>query len=577
MQYVEEIITLEEETIIEREDGSLIAFYDNKRVRAKLNDLQATAGVTTYVWEAPDENYCPLYLVKTFVGNIITTNSTNDQVIASTDGQAIRLIKRTTEIECNRHVYSTNYPQIFLYPANDISGTARRDLFTEKLPKGEAQLSVYITNRDDTLYHKLHSEIKREYQAVWADECYRRYKDVKLEHFLAREFPGFYTYSLGGNNFLTTAGECTYKYTCAVKLVKAINLDHCYDALPVIAYDMKNWEKARRTPQFEKTEQRWYIEPLTHRLTRVATRVPCTKRFYARYRDVLDRWFAVTPTLRAVDDPEDIIVKPSDRFNHDYKDSNFGPGKGIYDSDQIDGIQDHLEFGRVKEALTQKLADQVWGLTADGSISPSQLFPNRVLHGGSWQSFILGRFMGWVHSFGEIASTLLGIYILTRLFWALFKMLANLYQLYSINGCSATLFMVFCIEIFHSHRLFRDYKGRKDNSPRGNKPGPQPWHQRIRFWRKNPTIQYSSESGEEGEKTQMLKPNNLHPTAPSERCGQKGGPLKPTEGLYLQQAVDYRLPDEEGVIAVQPIYTAPNYTPAAAQLPAMKGAAPPQM
>ena len=484
VQYMEETIILEEETIVQRHDESLIAFYDNRRLRAALEDGSSIAGLTTYIWKIPKEDHCPFYHVKTFTGNVISANNSRDEVIASSDGQSIRLIKRGAEQHCGRKVLSTNYPDIYLYPVIDINGNSQRDLFQRKLPPGEARLDLYISNRDDTLYHRLHSEITKEYQAVWVDECFRRYKGAKLEHFLAREFPGYYTYSLGGNNFLSTSGECTFKYTCKPMLVRALEKKHCYDALPVVAYDQLNSSMGVEVTQFKQLngDSEYYLEPLTHRLTKVAARIPCTQSFYARYKDVLDRWFAVTPSMEAVDSPSDIVITPSNRYDNEYGESDFGPGKGIYTTEQIHGIQEHLEFSRVKDALTQKLADQVTDLTPDGAVDPSQLFPSRVLYGGSWQTFILGRLLGYLHSLGEIASTLIGLYIIMRVIWELFKMMANVYQLYRANGCSITLFMVLCIDLFHSHNYMKAKTKEREElrarSPTVEQPKPS-WRDRM--------------------------------------------------------------------------------------------------
>ena len=48
---------------------------------------------------------------------------------------------------------------------------------------------------------------------------------------------------------------------------------------------------------------RHYIDPLTHRLTSVAKRVPCLSKFFARYKDMFGQWFAVTPQVATTEPP----------------------------------------------------------------------------------------------------------------------------------------------------------------------------------------------------------------------------------------------------------------------------------
>ena len=47
----------------------------------------------------------------------------------------------------------------------------------------------------------------------------------------------------------------------------------------------------------------YFLEPLTHRITTVAKEKPCISQFFARYRDIFSRWFAVTPQLDIVTAP----------------------------------------------------------------------------------------------------------------------------------------------------------------------------------------------------------------------------------------------------------------------------------
>lgn len=92
-----------------------------------------------------------------------------ERVVASADGSKVRFILKLAEMVCNCQVHQTNYPDVYLMETTHPDGTQRQDLIKEKLPKGEARLSLLITNRNDALFHSLRAEIRKECQSVWAD------------------------------------------------------------------------------------------------------------------------------------------------------------------------------------------------------------------------------------------------------------------------------------------------------------------------------------------------------------------------------------------------------------------------
>ena len=144
------------------------------------------------------------------------------------------------------------------------------------MPKDELKLSNFITNRDDYIYHEISRNLHREFATVLHDECKENLRKTKSEHFLDREMPNFYTYRLGGSNYLTATGEVAYFYKCRPRLVAAIQAQTCYDALPVeIARNNYTLTSYTEEDGEEVVAPRYYIEPLTHRITSVGKKVPC--------------------------------------------------------------------------------------------------------------------------------------------------------------------------------------------------------------------------------------------------------------------------------------------------------------
>ena len=121
----------------------------------------------------------------------------------------------------------------------------------------------------------INRKLKPEFFSVIRDDCRENLRKMKTEHFLERQLPGLHTYRLGGSNYLTAAGEVAYFYKCRPRLVASHTCRHCYDALPVeIASENVTLTTYFQADGHEATVPKFYIEPLTHRLTSVAKRYP---------------------------------------------------------------------------------------------------------------------------------------------------------------------------------------------------------------------------------------------------------------------------------------------------------------
>ena len=216
--------------------------------------------------------------------------------------------------------------------------------------------------------------------------------------------PNFHTYRLGGSNYLTAAGEVAYFYKCRPRLVAAIQAQTCYDALPVeVAQNNYTLTSFTQEDGEEVLAPRYYIEPLTHRITSVAKKVPCLSQFFARYKDIFGQWFAVTPQLSITEPPGTLDLESLKRkvLFDPSNDIDLSKG-GVYDPDAVDDLITWLEGNRRQEVVVHQLADQVGNLNPGQYITPKLMFPSYTLPGGSWHSFILGKIWGAIRGLGEI-------------------------------------------------------------------------------------------------------------------------------------------------------------------------------
>lgn len=462
VQYFTEEVLYEEEKFVLREDDSVVAFYKNLRLSCPFDDKGCLGSGHTFIWTIPQRDHCPLGLVKTFTGALLTSDTKSQKVAVSTDKSLLRFVLKGNMEYCKRHVTRTNYDNIVLYEANNPDGSRKRDLFKRELPPGSVSLSLFVVNRDDVLYHKLLQQVREEYSAVVADDCRAELEKTKLNHFLEREIPGYRSYRLGGSNYVTAAGEVIYTFKCKPTLVQALESDFCYDALPIRMVKETDHVKFTKVDGTENEAPKHFLEPLTHRITSTAAKVPCVAKFFARYKDYFGRWFVITPRLKTVDAPDKLSVELLHRQANfsAFEETDFSQG-GLYSTDEIDSLQNYLEMGRIQNAITIKLAEQATQLRPEDYLSPGMLFPPHAIPGGSWSTFIMGKVWGWIRSLGEFASIGLAILIIVRTTWYLIKVIVNCKLLYGVHGLSLGLGWAFCTEVLFAHHYRRsNHRGR---------------------------------------------------------------------------------------------------------------------
>ena len=461
--YDTETIYWDKEKIIKREDDSIVAFLDNIRLPCLLEDKQCVTSQGTYVWPLSNKNHCPLYYVKSFTGQITSMSTRREKVIMSTDGSLVRFILGPTKSECDLKAYTTNYPELMIIDTIASDGTIKTNLIKRKLPARETKLSAYITNRDDVLYSKTKELIRKEFSIVLQESCKQNLEKTKTRHFLERELPAFRPYRLGGANYLTTAGEVTYFYKCKPVLTMALETGKCYDALPVRI--MRKHDQVSINPSLEEGEPKHFLEPLSHRLSSMARETPCVERFFSRYKDIFDRWYAITPQFVSSESPDILdFEKISYKNLMEDDDTDFSQG-GIYTSEQVDSLQNFLEFQRLQDVVTHKLATQAGKVAPGQYITPNMLFPPYSLPGGSWHSFILGKIWGALRGLGEFTSSMIALFVILRLLWYIFKVLANCRYLYSVHGFSSKLAWSFCTEVFFTKHYQKACNNDYDEKP----------------------------------------------------------------------------------------------------------------
>ena len=211
----------------------------------------------------------------------------------------------------------TKYKKIVIVDTLNADGMLKAGLVKRSLPKDKISLLIFITNRDDSLYHRAKEQIRREFVTIMKEDCHSNLEKSRTQHFLKRKMPDFRSYRLGGANYVTTAGELTYFYK--PKLTVAIETKTCYDALPIEIVPNPKQAMRKQLP----VNPSYFLEPVTHRISQTAQEIPCIPRFFSRYKDIFDRWFTHSD-LQEDGSTEIINVQMLNRaINVTYDDTDF--------------------------------------------------------------------------------------------------------------------------------------------------------------------------------------------------------------------------------------------------------------
>ena len=374
-------------------DGQvLLALSDNTRIPCSLFDQDCQTAEATYLWSNP-LGYCPLAHAKEVTGMVVEDDN-DRKVFMSTDNSLVRLVMQHQESQCERMVWATNYENVYL------ASTTHSKPFTRNVDPTSISMHIYVNNRDDYLYHHLIDQINDELGHVLKHDCERRKRMERKDFFIAHRHPGIETFAFGNGTFATASGEVLYYHRCRREIVTAAELPYCFNALPVFL----NKNSPLRT-NFNSSQ--WYVEPLTHRLTRYATLVPCTKNFVPKYQLLNRRWITADPVLHMADPPKP-MARPEFILRGINPDVDPSQG-GVYDEQDMKAWEAFTMIGRIRDAVVGRLS---LGATQDYTLGPMDpLFQTP----SSWFKEKLEGIYGFLVGYGNISAVFISLVFIWRI------------------------------------------------------------------------------------------------------------------------------------------------------------------
>ena len=409
-------------------DGeTLIATSDNTRLPCSSLDQDCQTPEATYIWNG-DVQYCPMAVTRTTTG-VVVTDERQREVFMSTDGSLVRVIISHQEVACGRMVQATNYPDLFLAEEDHTMP------FRRKVDPMSVSMTTYVNNRDDFLYNHMVSQINVELNAVLQHNCEEHRRTTRESFYIKHTNPGIITYGFGNGTYATSAGEVIYYHTCRREIAKAKALDVCYDALPV---DLDPESPLRK--KFNMSTQ-WFMEPLTKRLTRYASVIPCTRHFAPKYQTYLNKWISATPEIhfterpRPMAQPEQVVVQMQANVD-------FSSG-GVFDEKDMKAWEAFAFIGRIRDSVASQLALQVSDSYNRGSTDTTFQTPD------AWLMAKYHGLLAILSGYGQFAAIMVSLVCIWRCFTMLFQWLYGGCQIYKdVNSCTMDIVWALCPTMF---------------------------------------------------------------------------------------------------------------------------------
>ena len=429
---LEEVTLLKDGTYLRDDDGNIL------HCSPFSEDCQTSSA--TYVWPSTAD-YCPLGISKTVTGLVVTDES-GSEVFMSSDGNMVRLVLDTTVGLCNERVISTNYERFYLVEKGHPGK------FKTSIDPRNVDFKSYVNNRDDFIYNHIISAINKELSTVLLADCERRHREVRRDYYLSHKNPGMLTYTFGNGTFATSAGEVLYYYQCKKEIVEIAEMPYCYDALPIF---LPMDSPLRRT--FNATQ--WYMEPLTRRLTRYASVVPCVRNFAPKYRLLSGRWAQVDPVFHMAEDPG-LMTSPDSVLIGQLQHMDLSHG-GVFSDDDMKAWEASSMLPRIRDAIGSSLSRQVTNDYTRGTADPLVTTPEE------WFQGKVTGVLASLEGYGEFCATMIGCYFIYRCIVVLVEWFYNGCQIYKeIGRITPRLLWVLCPTFF----LMRDRRRHRPPSPK---------------------------------------------------------------------------------------------------------------
>ena len=347
----------------------------------------------------------------------ITEKQTPIVLMSKDEHDMVRLLRKNITYKCNNAVYLTNYE--YLYVSKE-----RIEEATDSLKPENIRLSNYFNNKMDYLFHYQLSNIESVYRVVVSNDCNIR-RDLlltKLAFVMANPDIAMPLLSWERGIFGRVVGEVLYTFRCKAVQVRVREAGECINEMPVLLGN-----------------EELYLEPVSRVLTRMSTKIPCSKILIAKFQ-VNDHFWVSSPLGHPTTIPETMQL-PINNMTLSFKKFDDLAKSGIYSSKDIEHARKYALFPRIRGKVLTEIV-----FTASSGYEGNRDYDLLLSadHFAKATQHYLDKIWGKFQIFGQFFSGLIGIYCIITCVRAMLQQVLSTYHLYNLFGLSwKLLFSIF--------------------------------------------------------------------------------------------------------------------------------------
>lgn len=378
-------------------------------------------GTETF-WDTPTADSCHFNHYDVLYEGIATRlspkeNQTTPIIYTVTTRDTTFALAKTTEFNlCGYQLYRTEHPKLI------ILETQKGKVFTAKSQISVDNLDIFTYVNSKFVYVEKHvkHQLTRLYHDIMEQKCALERQILQNALSLSAIAPDEMAYRVMKSPGYTavTAGEVIHIIQCVPVNCKLRHTETCYNELPVTH---KNTT--------------YFLLPRTRILTRKGTHKDCNELLPSMYK-LHGAWYRMTTKpLESLPPP---IIQPLSTPKWKYVSPDALATSGIYSSEDLDRLRDHIMFPVEKPSMLNTIARGALGQNIPGgSIALMNLLDEEALDkiaesAGKrlWNGFV---------TFGSASAGVLAIFVIARVIKLIIDTIIHGYALHRIYGWSIHL------------------------------------------------------------------------------------------------------------------------------------------
>ena len=237
VEYTIDELEMREVTTLISTEGVVSLFDEEQQLptdRCSVSAGGCSEQHATWIWNNPtSSDECLMRKAREIEVNVTTVVEADGTVkdLLIDNGRAIYLEKRDPTMDCGQLIYETNHRDLFVTFVTDYPP------FHRAVPSSMMRWNIYSDLSDSYLAHFMEQRHMEMTHAVSSAICETEKKMTEKQFSIlaARQNAAMSqeTIGLGQGQFATASGEAWHLYRCKEIIVTALDLDECYDSLPV--------------------------------------------------------------------------------------------------------------------------------------------------------------------------------------------------------------------------------------------------------------------------------------------------------------------------------------------------------